>query len=454
MLADTRSRQAWVIGQAACRARRLRRPVLASWTEPSSEEAISFFARAAGTTHRALWLRPSSGEAVVGVGAARTLTGTGHERFRQVDRAWRDLLAEAVMEDGLGQPYGGPVLLGGFSFDPLRAQGSGLWCGFPDARLVLPERMLVVSQGAAWLTRNVVVLPEDGCLRQEQPPEPERTPSPDGADGMLSQAQWQSLVGAVARGIADGQLGVDKIVLARAQQVQQPHAMDPQLAVRNLAQRYPGCTIFAITHANACFLGATPERLVALRNGTASTLALAGSSPRGATPSDDQRLAEQLLHDPKERAEHAIVVTAVREALAQVCSRVISDTQPTLKKLANVQHLLTSMRARVAPGTSILELVERLHPTPAVGGFPTQRALDLIRQHEALDRGWYAGPIGWVNRDGEGEFVVAIRSALLRGNSATLFAGCGIVADSDPATEFAESGWKLQPMLAALGAGK
>ena len=130
---------------------------------------------------------------------------------------------------------------------------------------------------------------------------------------------------------------------------------------------------------------------------------------------------------------------------------IIADAQPRVHKLPNLQHLLTPIRGQVAPGHGVLDLVERLHPTPAMGGFPRQPALELIRASERLDRGWYAGPIGWVNRDGEGEFVVGIRSALIHGNSATLFAGCGIVAESNAAAEYAESDWKLRPMLAALG---
>jgi isochorismate synthase len=444
MLADTPLRTASAVREASSRARRLGRPVLASWTVPAAFDAISFFAQASNTAHRALWLRPASGEALVGVGAAHTLTGVGMDRFRQVGEAWRALMADAVVDD---QPFGGPLLIGGFSFDPTRRAASALWSGFPDARMVLPERMLVVREGGTWLTTNVVVAPEDGFAR----PEPADRRAASGADGMLSPARWQTLVGEVARGIRGGQLGLDKVVLARAEQIQQPRPIDPQPALRSLAEAYPGCTVFAIGHGDACFLGATPERLIALQHGTASTLALAGSFPRGATPDEDQRLAERLVHDPKERAEHAFVVAALREALAQVCTRVIADPQPRLKQLTNVQHLLTPIRGQVAAGIGILDLVEQLHPTPAVGGFPTPAALALIRAREALDRGWYAGPIGWLNRDGEGEFVVGIRSALLRGNSATLFAGCGIVADSNPATEYAESGWKLQPMRQALG---
>ena len=218
--------------------------------------------------------------------------------------------------------------------------------------MVLPERMLQVREGGAWLTTNVVVDPDDGFDGQA-PPEPEVRRTGDPA---LSPASWKTLVGSVARGIRDGQLGLEKVVLARAQQIEQTHPIDLQRALRTLAASYPSCTVFAIAHRDTCFLGATPERLIALHDGTASTVALAGSGPRGATPDEDQRLAEQLLRDPKERAEHAIVVGALRDGLGQVCTRVISDSQPQIRQLANVQHLLTPCAARSPPASAFWTL--------------------------------------------------------------------------------------------------
>jgi isochorismate synthase len=428
------------VHEAARRARHLGRPVLASWTQPwSTHDAVSFFGHA-NAADRALWLRPASGEALVGIGAAHVLTANGPDRFQQVAEAWRALLAHAVIDDSVG-----PLLMGGFSFDPLRIP-SQLWDGFPDAMFVVPERTLTLRDGAAWLTTNVLTgpTPTPPKTRQRATRNPQHT---------LTAEQWQTRVGSLVRGIRSGQLGVDKVVLARQQQLTQAQPIDVQAALRRLADGYPSCTVFAVNHGDASFLGATPERLITLRNGTASTMALAGSVARGATQAEDDLLAQQLLRNPKERAEHAIVVGALRDGLASdgLCSGIVADSEPRVKKLPNLQHLMTSIRGQVGAGRYVLDLVERLHPTPAVGGFPTQRALEIIRAWEHLDRGWYAGPLGWVNRYGEGEFVVGIRSALVRGSEATLFAGCGIVADSDPLAEYAESGWKLRPMLAALG---
>ena len=463
----------------------------------STRDALAFFAQAAPDADRALWLRPETSEAIVGVGAALVLESDQADPFGSIDRQWRELLAEADI-DGPG-----PRLLGGFSFDPRRAR-TRLWSGFPAARFVLPSRMLTLRDGVAWLTTNVV----HGETSPTRVPEPLAS-----STGPLSRAAWTELVASVASAIGERTLDLEKVVLARAHEVslgtedasavrrsaltsvrggidatpvresidvaqmrpsidatqvresidvaqvrpgidgtQVRESIDITPVLATLAARYPSCTVFAFDHGGACFVGATPERLVALHGGTASSMALAGSVSRGATPTEDAALAAGLLANPKERSEHAFVVNALRDGLAAdgLCTSVVASAEPSVRQLPNVQHLFTPIRGQVADGTTVLDLVARLHPTPAVGGSPTPGALELIRAREGLDRGWYAGALGWVDARGEGDFVVGIRSALLRGETATLFAGCGIVAESDAEAEFRESEWKLQPMLSAL----
>ena len=445
MLADP-IRDAAAMRAGAERARRLGRPVVVSITRPATpRQALDLFAASAAAA-RHLWLRPATGEALVGLGAVEALTLHGPDRFAQAAQAWRDLLAEAVVDDASGGlPWTGPVLLGGFRFD-VQSPPTELWDGFPDGRLLLPRVVYSERDGQAWLTRNTV-LP-----RSTTPPSPLKGEGGQGGGGR-TEPEWLQLVTTTVSRIRNDTRGLEKVVLARAQHIRAPHPFDPAAALRRLATEYPTCTLFAVSHGERCFMGATPERLVQLRDGVAATTALAGSTARGATDAEDAALAEQLLRSPKERAEHDVVVRALRAGLADVCSRVMVDTQPRVRKLPNLQHLLTPIRGQLKPDRTVFDLVDRLHPTPAVGGYPRERALELIRATEGLDRGWYAGPIGWVNRAGEGEFVVGIRSALLRGPEATLFAGCGIVADSQPAAEYAESRWKLRPMLAALAAG-
>ena len=198
------------------------------------------------------------------------------------------------------------------------------------------------------------------------------------------------------------------------------------------------------------FVGATPERLVFAQDGQVHTMALAGSAPRGASEQEDRQLGMELLSSEKNQREHAIVVNMVRNALENLCSHVqVADTSRLLK-LQNIQHLQTSITGELLPGHNILEALHDLHPTPAVGGFPREAALAEIRENEQLDRGWFAGPIGWIDKDGHGEFAVALRSGLIDGKKATLFAGCGIVADSDPDNEYTESCLKLRVMLRGI----
>jgi isochorismate synthase len=260
---------------------------------------------------------------------------------------------------------------------------------------------------------------------------------------------WKALVRRAADAVRDG--AFTKVVLARAL-VLRGVRRTPAQVLRRLRAAYPGCTLFAVAASDRCFLGATPERLVRLRAGDVAAEAVAGSAPRAASADEDRRLGEGLRANPKDRLEHAVVVDVVRGVMEEICAHVAAPAEPELLKVANVQHLVTPLVGRLRDPLGVLDLVERLHPTPAVGGFPRHAALAWIERHEALSRGWYAGPIGWVNPDGEGEFAVAIRSAVMRGSEAVLFAGCGIVAGSDPDQEYAESALKMRPLLEALGA--
>lgn len=416
---------------------------LVSTTRPvPAFDPLELFAAAEGG-QRALWLRPSSQEAVVGLGAAYELAiGDDENRFARAAHLWTELLSDATIDDPAQLLWTGPVLMGGFRFDATRTP-TALWSDFASDLLLLPERVYVQRGRDAWLTTNRLQGPGSVVHAEPELAEAERG---------LGPVAWQKLVASVAGGIRDGNTGVEKVVLARTRTVQSRQPLDHALVLKRLAEAYPTCTVFGIGRGEAAFVGATPERLVNVCAGLATTMALAGSSARGQTPAEDRALGEALLSDPKERSEHAFVVEALRAGLEEVSSRVIADAEPRLRKLPNLQHLLTPVHGRLAAGRGILDVVGRLHPTPAVGGVPTEAALALIREREELDRGWYGGPIGWLNRAGEGDFVVGIRSALLRGSEATLFAGCGIVADSVSGAELAESEWKLRPMLSALGA--
>ena len=251
--------------------------------------------------------------------------------------------------------------------------------------------------------------------------------------------------GAVGRG------RIDKVVLARRVAFEAPADLDLTAALRHLAATAPESTTFAFTREGTTFLGATPERLARTVGRSFETVAIAGSAPRGPDPESDARFAAALLASEKDREEHAVVVDTLRAELAPIVEELTVAEAPGILALRHVQHLVTPMTGTLREEAGLLGLAGLLHPTPAVGGEPRDTALALIAEHEGFDRGWYAGPIGWLGADGAGELMVALRCALVRGRDAVLFAGCGIVADSDPAREWDESRLKLRTMTAALG---
>jgi salicylate biosynthesis isochorismate synthase/menaquinone-specific isochorismate synthase len=239
-------------------------------------------------------------------------------------------------------------------------------------------------------------------------------------------------------------------VLAREVEVHAPVDHDPAAVLGLLREAFPSCYVLAVGRGAGTFVAASPELLVRREGQRASTVALAGSIRRSADPAVDDHLGEQLLQSPKDREENAIVARRIARALRPHAVWVTAAREPALVRIANIQHLGTPIRAQLTSALGAIELASVLHPTPAVGGEPGEIAQRLIPALEGLDRGWYAGPVGWVDASGDGEFCVALRCALLRGRLARLYAGCGIVRDSEPAEELAESETKLEALLPAL----
>ena len=394
--------------------------------------------------------------------AAAVLSGTGAARFSEVRRRWAALLRDAVVLGDEGHPATGPLAVGGFAFDPAPSRDP-VWEGFPDAFLTVPRIALTESEQGCWLSLNVLMAAEGSAeaagralqeeldllaalaaARRAELPQPAGRLELDESEGARWLAQAEEAASAVRAG------SLRKVVLARRVAVRAGGWFDVARVVRALRQEQPDCCVFAFGAAGRWFVGATPERLARVEGRRLETAALAGSAPRGRSAEEDQRLAEGLLHSPKERLEHGLVVQAVTEALRPLCAALDVPERPDVVKLASLQHLHTPICGQLRPGISLLDVVERLHPTPAVGGLPRQAALEWLRAHEGLDRGWYAGPVGWVDARGGGEFWVAIRSGLVMGPQAFLFAGCGILADSDPRSEERELRLKLRPMLGAL----
>jgi salicylate biosynthesis isochorismate synthase/menaquinone-specific isochorismate synthase len=395
--------------------------------------------------------------AIAALGAVRTLEAHGPNRFAEVARQWRALVATAVADEPSTPPGSGLIAAGGFAFADGGCE-SPAWDGYATASLVVPEVSLARRDPVVTVTRNIEVAPDDTLdalvarLRElSDRPLPLLDPAPTGSYDVHSVMPPSHYEDAVARAVQRIKAGeLEKIVLAREVQVNAPVAHDPAAAFGMLREAFGACYVFAVGRGDATFIAASPELLVRREGQRASTVALAGSIRRSADPAVDDHLGEQLLRSDKEREENAIVARRIASALRPHAVWVTVSPDPAVVRVANIQHLARPIRAQLTSPIDAVELAGTLHPTPAVGGEPREVAEALIPALEGLDRGWYAGPIGWTDASGDGEFCVALRCALLRGARASCYAGCGIVRDSNPAAELAESEVKLQALLPVL----
>jgi len=365
----------------------------------------------------------------------------------------------AILDEPSGLPAGaGPVWTGGFAFDPEGAS-TPAWSSFSPASMVLPEVSICRQGDEGFLTVNVVVSPGDDAdaiverltkrlngLRAD--PLPLLDPHPTGRTeirSVLPPGEFEAAVDAATGRIGEGEMS--KVVLAREVAVEAPSAHDPGAVFGGLREQFPSCFCFCAGTPEAAFLGASPELLIRRSGAGASTVALAGSTRRSSDPAVDDHLGEQLLRSDKNRREQRIVSERIVRKLRPHSVWVQTAPEPELVKVANIQHLATPVIAQLAEPRSAVELAGMLHPTPAVGGEPWPDSATTIAELERMDRGWYAGPVGWMDATEDGEFCVALRSALLRDREARLFAGVGVVAGSDPAAELEETEVKLQALL-------
>lgn len=374
----------------------------------------------------------SGGEGLVGWGCAVRVELSGDDRFAAAQAWWDERVAAAVVSDGVQLPGSGLVAFGSFAFDA----GSSV--------LVVPEVVVGHREGAWWVT---TVGTAAGRLPVRDAPRP-----PAGvrfSDGALSSAAWVRVVADAVRRIEDGE--VDKVVLARDLEAVLDEPLDPRWPLRRLARDYPATWTFAVDG----LIGATPELLVRLRDGVATSRVLAGTLRRSGDATMDSRKGGALARSIKDVEEHGYGVRSVADGLALHCSPVDVPPAPFVLELPNVMHLATDVTGVVSDGATSLGLVASLHPSAAVCGTPTEVARTLIRAVEGLDRGRYAGPVGWIDAGGDGEWGIALRCAEIDRvdpRRLRLFAGCGIVAGSKPEAELAESVAKLVPMRAALQA--
>ncbi|MDH3519620.1 MAG: chorismate-binding protein [Myxococcales bacterium] len=460
-----------VVSEACAAARRERR---AQWVAARALAALCdplqrFAAAAEAGTERFFWERPAQGVALAATGAAAVIETRGAERFADAAAAARALCAVLHVCGEPRAPSIDPLLVAGFACVDT-GKSSPVWAGFPPGRLVLPECAWVRAPDATWHMRVRRV--EPGANAAQVAAALRRDLAADAAEARDAQcaipsshsgapaapayrARADRTAEAYAAGVAEALRALaagefEKVVLARSVRIDCERPFAACEVLDALRSSYPSCTIFAVGHADATFLGATPERLLRLEGRRVETAALAGSAPRGHSPEEDAALSRALLESKKEQSEHAVVARELRGALAPLCDVLHAPEAPAVLRLEGIQHLETPIQGTLSRAQHILELADRLHPTSAVAGAPRDAALRWLDRHEAVERGWYGGAIGFVTAAGGGELAVALRSALLRGRTAHLFAGAGIVVGSQPGAELQETRLKLRALLTPL----
>ncbi len=349
---------------------------------------------------------------------------------------------------------------GGMAFDPSR-EPSAEWQPFGAYRFILPRFQLENHGAHSYLVCNVLLRTATDCAREPEqvlegldalvfPRESAAAalPIPRHRVDLPDSAGWAVSVGRVLETIRRG--GLEKVVLSRRSVFSFDAPLDPLALLTRIVARTPAAYAFCFQpEAGAAFLGASPERLYSRHGGHVESEAVASTRPRGATDAEDAALARDLLASDKDRREHAFVVRAIEEALQRLCRSVYAGPDISVLKLPHCQHLRCPLEGILNDGVSDAAVMQALHPSPAVGGVPTDEAVAHIRGHEPFDRGWYAGPVGWVGPE-SGEFAVAIRSGLVRGNALSLYSGAGIVDGSTPDGEWSEIETKLSNALSAL----
>jgi isochorismate synthase len=408
------------------------------------------------------WSRPSLQHQRVGAGRITLVEAAGAQRFEQLAQSlqedWRMLDPDCTGVSNL--------VFCGFAFDGDDTH-AGASAGFANSLLFIPE-VLVEQQAehsrlvVSCRTGNhcdVGTIIDNWLYRLRRLLSPADAERPAARDPRRlwpisvpdDRHRWIERVEEALLAIDNGQLR--KVVLSRHRRVELPDRFRLRDTLAWLAPRYPDCTLFALRHAGQTLLGVSPENLLTLHRQRLQVDAVGGTAERSADPGRDRQLATALRHSHKTLREHRLVVEDIVRQLRPYCRGLVYPQQPAILKLPTLQHLYSRISGKARAGTSVLQLAARLHPTAATGGLPRTAALDWLRCHGEQQRGWYTGALGWLNTAGDGELAVILRCAVLGQRQATLYAGAGIVAGSDPQQEFLETEWKLQTMLAALLAG-
>jgi len=427
-------------------------------TEPVDE--LAPLIPRADPRHPLLWMR--RGEGIVGLGETLRIETSGVDRVADAAAVWTELSADADIDDRVGLPGTGLVAFGAFAFADESASTSVL---------IVPELVLGRRDGRAWVTRialaersvdddhdgtddDAAATGADGeadaaasvSLEIPEPAPRRRVPRVTFTPGAVPPEHYEAAVAEAVGRIDGGELA--KVVLAR-ELVGELHEEDGLRAtIHRLAEDYPDTWVFAVDG----LIGASPETLVRVDHGTVSARVLAGTTSRGAGEASDRERAVALTESAKDRAEHALAVASAVKRLEPHTARLDASPEPFTLQLPNLWHLATDLKGTLGDGSSALDLVRAVHPTAAVAGTPRRIALSVLAELEGFDRGRYAGPVGWVDGDGDGEWAIALRCAQIDPDGTVrAYAGCGIVHDSVPADELAETDMKFRPIVEAFG---
>jgi len=368
-------------------------------------------------------------QGLVGWGEAWRFEASGENRIALLAEAWREYAGELDIDDSMGLPGTGPVAFGTIAFADDSASASAL---------VMPKVVIGRRDDRCWITRV-----DDAEL-------PTVTPWLQGesialSSGELTRSAFADRVDHAVSLIQGGEL--EKVVLARDLVGTLPDGFDLRPTLERLMKRFPSCWVYSVDG----MFGASPELLVRVSHSQVSARVLAGTAARGTDPSVDLAISKALAESHKNLAEHEFAVQSLVNSLEPFCDHVDADTEPFSLQLPNLWHLASDVHGVLKSSKSVLDLASALHPTAAVAGTPRARAVELISELEPFDRGRYAGPVGWIGADGDGEWVIALRGAQISGNRLVAFAGCGVVAESDGESELTETDLKFQPILGSLG---
>ena len=432
----------------------------ASYTkEISRYDLVNIFKRARSIKDdRTFWHSYVDDFTIVGIGKMTVISGDENS-YDEINKQWRSCIDRSSIYNPSNQLGTGMITMGGLAFD-YKKERTKLWENYSNYELIIPKLTFSQYAGKAFVTANFKVTEES--VVEDEIAEMESL-----IDMLLNKQmdftikarevkskveiepdEWKETVGQARDEIIAEK--AKKIVLAREMRLTFKERLIIGDVLEKLLETQPNSYVFAIEKGDDCFVGATPERLVKVEGNKLLSTCLAGTAPRGKTTEEDRVIAHNLLNDSKNREEHDYVVQMIKGSIASSCEAIHIPSEPIIYPLRNLQHLYTPVTAKIKKNYTLIDLVRKLHPTPALGGLPNDVAMEFIRKNEILDRGWYGAPVGWMDDRWNGEFAVAIRSGLIQSNEASLFAGCGVMKDSEPELEYEETNVKFLPMLNVL----